>query len=391
MKSLAAVVLAIGATFVVVPHAIAGPGTGGRMGGGSWKSSGSTKSSYTPSHSYAPSHSYTAPSHTTSFPTSDTSSFGGGHHWSDPSPHRDYTPAVGSTSSTGSTGYVPPDDFDSHSSYSSHDSDDSFGAMFWLIVIAFGIVFVASIWIQHYQERPLMMGGGDDATIDDIDVSVLRVAIDGRARKFVQSELARIAKTADTATDEGRVAMLRDVSLMLRRLRDAWIYGGAVNEAMGDLDREKSVFDHHVDDARVRFGEETITNEQGVKATTEASHYVPRSDEGAGVILVSIILAARRELFTVTEIASGNDLRHALESAATLTTESLIAVEIVWQPSEDSDRLSTIELEAKYPRPELIPIAGALVGKTFCTYCGGPFPAELVSCPHCGAPAREAA
>jgi len=49
--------------------------------------------------------------------------------------------------------------------------------------------------------------------------------------------------------------------------------------------------------------------------------------------------------------------------------------------------VSSIELEAKYPRPELIPITNALVGKTFCTYCGGPFPAELVSCPHCGAPA----
>jgi hypothetical protein len=46
-----------------------------------------------------------------------------------------------------------------------------------------------------------------------------------------------------------------------------------------------------------------------------------------------------------------------------------------------------MELEAKYPRPDLIPIQGALVGNTFCSYCGGPFPAELVSCPHCGAPA----
>jgi hypothetical protein len=51
-----------------------------------------------------------------------------------------------------------------------------------------------------------------------------------------------------------------------------------------------------------------------------------------------------------------------------------------------------MELEAKYPRPDLIPIQGALVGKVFCSYCSGPFPGELVTCPHCGAPApgREA-
>jgi uncharacterized membrane protein len=223
-----------------------------------------------------------------------------------------------------------------------------------------------------------------------VDVSVLRVVLDGRARKFVQSELARIGKSADTATDEGRAVMLREVCLMLRRLRDAWIYGGAVNEAEGEMDREKPIFDHHVDEARLRFREETVSNVQGVQSGAEASHYVPRSDEGEGVILVSIILAARRTLYNVSEIGSGHDLSAALEAAGTLSAENLVAVEIVWQPSEDSDRLSTIELEAKYPKPQIIPILGALVGKTFCTFCGGPFPAELVSCPHCGAPAREA-
>ncbi|MEP6859760.1 MAG: DUF1517 domain-containing protein [Deltaproteobacteria bacterium] len=388
MRSLATLVLAVVASFVVTSVAIAGPGTGGRMGGGSWKSSGSTKS-YTPSHSSsAPSHTYSPPTHTYSPPTytpSDTSSFGGGHHWQDSSPH-DYSPATSGTTSTGSAVYIPPDDFDSHSSSSSHDS---FDVMFWLFAIGIGVAFIGSSLVQRYQDRPLVMGGAVP-DLEDVDVSVLRVAIDGRARKFVQTELARIAKTSDTSTDDGRVAMLWEVSLMLRRLRDAWIYGGAVNEAMGDIDREKSIFDHYVDDARVRFREETIANEQGVKSGTDASHYVPRSDEGAGVILVSIIIAARRELFTVNEIASGNDLRAALEAASSLTAETLVAVEIVWQPSEDSDRMSTIELEAKYPRPELLPIAGALVGKTFCKYCGGPFPAELVSCPHCGAPAREA-
>jgi hypothetical protein len=49
--------------------------------------------------------------------------------------------------------------------------------------------------------------------------------------------------------------------------------------------------------------------------------------------------------------------------------------------------MSSMELEAKYPRPDLIPLQNALVGKVFCAYCGGPYPAELVSCPHCGAPA----
>jgi uncharacterized membrane protein len=257
------------------------------------------------------------------------------------------------------------------------------------------IIGIGLVWVIGAAVKSTMDSGNDQyssyvtpwAPLDTVDVSVLRIAVDGRARKFIQTELKQIADTTDTATPQGRTAMLREVALLLRRVRDAWVYGGAVNEPMRAIGASKTVFDRYVDDARSRFREETIRNEQGAKTSMAASSYTPRSDEGAGVILVSIIVAARRELFTVNRIGSGDDLRQALDSASQIATDNLVAIEIVWQPSEDTDRLSSMELEAKYPRPDLIPIQGALVGKTFCSYCGGPFPAELVSCPHCGAPA----
>jgi uncharacterized membrane protein len=183
--------------------------------------------------------------------------------------------------------------------------------------------------------------------------------------------------------------MLREVSLLLRRVRDAWVYGGAVNEPMRAMGSAKVAFDKHVDDARARFSRETIANIQGQQTQAPGGEFTPRSDEGAGLILVSIIMAAHTELFTVAKIGDGEDMRKALEAASNRAASDLVAIEIVWQPSEEDDRLSSMELEAKYPRPDLIPITNALVGKTFCTYCSGPFPAELVSCPHCGAPARE--
>lgn len=224
-----------------------------------------------------------------------------------------------------------------------------------------------------------------------VDVSVLRVAVDGRARKFVQRELAQIAETSDTATAPGRAAMLAQVSVLLRRVRDAWVYGGAHNEPVSRPEVAKAVFDGHVDDARTRFMYETVSNVQGQRLRTATPDFVRRADEGDGLILVSLIIAARAELFHVWRIGDGEDLRKALEALSYLTANDLVAVEIVWMPSEEDDRMSSVELEAKYPRPLLLPIAGALVGKTFCAYCAGPFPAELVSCPHCGAPARRMA
>jgi len=179
--------------------------------------------------------------------------------------------------------------------------------------------------------------------------------------------------------------------VLLRKVKDAWVYGGAHNEQSAPIDRIKPVYDRHVDDARTRFERETISNVQGTKRRDAPGDLAWRSDEGEGLILVSIILAARGELYTVSSIGDGEDLRKALEAIFYIEEKQLVAVDVVWMPAEEDDRMSSIELTAKYPHPELIPIRGALVGKAFCTYCAGPFPAELVSCPHCGAPARERA
>lgn len=209
--------------------------------------------------------------------------------------------------------------------------------------------------------------------LDGVDVSVLRIAIDGRASKFVRTELARIMSSIPGTSAESRSKRLREVSVTLRRVRDSWIYGGAVNEPIRDRADARAAFAKHVDDARVRFATETVPIEDGLPTT---------------LILVTIVVAAHGELATVGEIGAGEELRRALEAAVHRPADDIVAVELVWVPEDDGRVLSSAQLEAQYPPPDLYRLRGAVVGNVFCTYCGGPFPSELVSCPHCGAPAR---
>jgi hypothetical protein len=52
--------------------------------------------------------------------------------------------------------------------------------------------------------------------------------------------------------------------------------------------------------------------------------------------------------------------------------------------------MSSLELEQLYP--EMKRIRGdTLAGRATCRYCAGQFPAELISCPHCGARIDQAA
>ena len=307
-----------------------------------------------------------------------------------------YTPSTGTT---GGSGIVLSDEERERINREFREFDRkmdrdrrAFNFLWWGAVLFIGGMFV-KILLDSRRDNAKLVGmvttfPGTSA-VPEADVSVLRVAIDGRARRFIQRELKQIAQSADTSTREGRATMLRGVTTLLRRVRDAWVYGGARNEAMGAMMDMKATYDRHVDDARTRFTVETISNVQGRARAQDAGELSRRSDEGEGIILVTIVIAARCELFTVQKIADGEDLRKALEGAAYLGPDLLVAVDVIWMPSEENDRMSSMELEARYPAPMLIPIHGALVGKMFCGHCSGPFPAELSSCPHCGAPSRH--
>ncbi len=321
--------------------------SGGSMGGGDWSSS----------------------------PSSGGSS-GGGYSSSNYSSDSSYS--GGSYSSS-----------DSSWSSGSSRSSTSGGELLIMILFAGAFVIISIVKAAQKNNAPVMpLSMGLDSTSAwgraEADVTVLRFALDARVRKFVQAELTRIGLSANTATAEGRALMLREVALLLRRTRDAWVYGGAVNEMMTDLAGAKQQFDRHVSDARGRFIHELVRNAQGVITTADAPPVTSTSADGPGLVVVTLVVAARTELFSVRTIGNGDDLRQALESASNRSANDLIAIEIIWMPAQADEVLSSIAVEAKYPHPDLVKLRGALVGKVFCQYCSGPFPAELVSCPHCG-------
>jgi uncharacterized membrane protein len=205
------------------------------------------------------------------------------------------------------------------------------------ILVGFVIVVIAAVVVLARPHAPVYVGYGG-VPADQADVSVLRIGVDPQTGTFVRNELARIA--AGSPKDR-----LREASIVLRRVRDAWLYGGATNEPLRAVPEAMAAFERLVAAARAGAGD-------------------------GSMIVVSIAVVARGELVTVSSIGTGEELRRALEAAA--YRDDLLAVEIVTAPGG---------VEGLYP------LQGTLAGKVICNHCGGPFPAELVSCPHCGAPA----
>ena len=327
--------------------------SGGAMGGGDWGGGGA------PSQ---PSGDYESSSHST----------GGGND-------ADYGGRSGSSSS-----------------YSGGGCEDSTGL--WVVVGLVGLIYFLLAGTGHvFGERGGSTRGAYSPSADPpddvapppsrVDVTMLRIVLDARARGAVQAALERLGTTAATGSAEGRVRMLNEVAILLRRNRAAWVYGAVSNHPMATQDSARTTFQAHVAAARSTYRDETIRNIDGEVSRAE-SNAVPASAEGPGLVMVSVMVAARRELVTVDRIGNGEGLRRALEALSNLTPTSLIAVEVVWTPSDPDDRMTSAEVERLLAGATYAKIDGALVGVAVCDFCQGLYPAEAFACVHCGAAPR---
>lgn len=325
--------------------------TGGSMGGGSFGGGGSSYSSSSSSYSSgSSSSSWGSSSGSSSSYSGGSSSYSGG--------------------SGGSAGDLPA----------------------WAIFAILGLVVVVVVGQAMFEElvnrQPAYIGGSYTPVLESVDVSALYIAVDPRARKKLQQRFAQIAETCDTTTTEGLLKMLREVALELRRARDSWLYVGAMNAQPMFPSAAESAFHKQVQQARAGFEDEILRAADGRVIRGEVPDITARTEEGEGLVLVTVVVAANGNLYDITNIHDPDQVRRALEGMSALTKFRLVAVEVIWTPAAEDDRMSSVELEARYPF--MVKVPEAVAGKVTCKFCGGGFPAELLSCPHCGGVAEAA-
>jgi len=215
-----------------------------------------------------------------------------------------------------------------------------------------------------------------------IGVSLVRVALDARARRFVQQELAKLAAKGDTSTRSGLADLLASASRALLASKLAWIYCGVEQFAPTLVAEARSRHNLLTADARSRFQHELVRAADGTKRHADAPALTAREHEGEGVVVVTLIVATHAKLRAASP-ARIDEVEQLLTQLSGLSASEVVALEVVWSPAAEEDRMSTDELEARYG--ELTRVT-AIGGRVFCAHCSGPHTAELAKCPHCGAP-----
>jgi uncharacterized membrane protein len=305
MKAAIAVGIALTLVFAQAGDALAAR-SGGRIGGGSFRS---------------PSRSYSSPSR----------SVGGG-----------------------GGGYYPGGGFSSPFFWMPMMFGGGGGSLFSLLIM----VAVGGYLLQTFRRVTGNDGMEGDVYNPQVSIVEIQVGLLAEARD-VQEKLNNLAKTVDAETASGRMHLLQETSLELLRHPEYWTYGKTVSQQT-KLDRAEAVFNQLSLGERSKFTTETLSkvNNQLRQSTptavlTATGELATVEQERGEYIIVTLLVAATRQV-QLPKINGDADLRQALQTLGSLDASALVAIEAIWTPQANGDSLTTDDILTHYPDLKLV-------------------------------------
>ena len=178
-----------------------------------------------------------------------------------------------------------------------------------------------------------------------VTVAQIQVGLLARAREL-QADLRRLAASADTSTPAGLQRVLQETGLALLRHPDLWVYANA-EAGQVPFPSAEATFNRLSLAERSKLDRE-LTSNVGGQRFQDPAHAAGDSDATSDFIAVTVLVASRRRL-NLPPASGGEQLRQGLQMLAAVPAEDLLAVEVIWQPDGSGETLSTDQLLTAYP------------------------------------------
>ena len=297
--------------------------SGGRSGGGSFKSrsSGSRSSrSSSPSRNSTRTKSYSSPSRN----STKTRSYS--------SPSRNSTRTY--------------DTYDS-SPYYSDRSSDRYSTVIFIGIIIFLIFWsiFSKLFSSSTENRRTENQITQERDNDKVTISKLQIALSTQARGL-QTELSELSLRVATDTDAGLLELVRESVLLLLRNSAAWTHVCSDSTSL-HIDRAESTFDQISLVERSKFTRETISNVDGTIRTRE-NQSADDDRELPAYVVVTLILGTADDQPLFEKIQTESQLNAALQKLAAIRADYLMKVELLWTPQTEDEYLTDEELLLEY-------------------------------------------
>jgi len=230
-----------------------------------------------------------------------------------------------------------------------------FGGLFTILIF----LAIANFLVQSIRRAGDSV---DLASYSNPKVSVARVQVGLLANaRDLQKQLNELALNADTGSAAGRAQVLQESTLALLRHPEYWVYGGA-NSQQTNLEAAEAKFNQLALTERSKFTQETLSNfnAQLTKGSSTSNTLASDKDgellatEGPSeYIVITIVIGAEGQI-ELPSINNSDELTQALRMIGGLSSERLLAMEILWTPQAEGDTLTSDDLMAGYPDLKLV-------------------------------------
>ncbi|WP_448563115.1 DUF1517 domain-containing protein [Trichothermofontia sp.] len=228
-----------------------------------------------------------------------------------------------------------------------------FGGLFSILIVLAIANFLLNTVRNVSEERSIA-----EVTNPKVSVAKLQVGLLAQAREL-QADLDRLARRADTSTSEGLAEVLRETTLALLRHPEYWVYAGSESQ-QARLEAAESQFNRLVLAERSKFSAETLSNFNSHLKQADSSKLTVAEKGGAianqqpGEYIVVTLLVATQGKLDLPQVNSPDTLRQALQQIGAVSSDRLMALEVLWAPQAEGDVLTSDDLITMYPNLRLI-------------------------------------
>lgn len=266
-------------------------------------------------------------------------------------PSRPYAPPSRSyRSPAGGGGYYPGGGFGFPFLFPIFGIGGGFGGLFSILIF----IAIANFLVRSFRNAS---EDSEYAALNNPTVSVARLQVGLLAdARYLQDDLNRMAQSADTGSNAGLTQVLQESTLSLLRHPEYWAYAAAEAEQTKLLSAEQT-FNRLTLAERSKFSGETLTNvnNQLQQANEPAKLSGAEAAEAApGEYIVATLVVGTQGKFDLPTIREPQDLRQALSQLGSVSSDQLLAVEVLWTPQASGETLSADELVAQYPNLRLV-------------------------------------
>lgn len=220
------------------------------------------------------------------------------------------------------------------------------GGLFGLLVL----MAVIGLVVNALRGGGSALAGGDDEAPRSLDgpvaIAQLQLGLLASARS-VQEDLRRLAASADTGSSSGLQQVLQETTLSLLRQPDLWVYANA-EVGQVPFPSAESTFNRLSMQERSKLRREVTANVSGRRSGESGPSGAGTSGEANEYIAVTLLVASRRAL-SLPGAGTAEALRDSLQRLGAIGSEELLALEVIWQPEGAGEVLSSEELITAYP------------------------------------------